>query len=241
MTSELAKEDLNDLRAEGLQPTDEDVIRLHALACRLSDGAETTAACAPRVAFAGGVVFHEPTIAAWQWFENAKDYARAKSEEDWYFAFACANGRRTWYLQNLIEEKDVNRAVVAWLKTVAATKDEVSRAVYYVTTGLNDITPEKTDLKKKTEADKAQGDRERENYAEVERVLREAAASTSLTLGEIMSEPISRLQGMIYEANIKAGFEMSRKTAKAHAEYLATLKAIKARLISEKEAACATS
>ena len=64
MISQLAKDDLDDLRAEGLTPSDEDVIRLHALAARISDGPETTAYNVPRFAVAGGVVFWEPTMAA---------------------------------------------------------------------------------------------------------------------------------------------------------------------------------
>ena len=57
MISQLAKDDLDDLRAEGLTPSDEDIIRLHALGRRVSDGQETTAYNAPRFAIAGGVVF----------------------------------------------------------------------------------------------------------------------------------------------------------------------------------------
>ena len=72
MTSELAKDDLEDLRAEGLTPTDDDIIRLHALALEITNGSETTAANTPRWATAGGVVFWEPTMAARFWYGYAK-------------------------------------------------------------------------------------------------------------------------------------------------------------------------
>ena len=75
MISQLAKDDLDDLRAEGLTPSDEDVIRLHALAARISDGPETTAYNVPRFAVSGGVVFWEPTMAAHFWYAYAKRYA----------------------------------------------------------------------------------------------------------------------------------------------------------------------
>ena len=83
MFSQLAKEDLDDLRAEGLNPTDEDVIRLHALAARITDGPETTAYNAPRFATAGGVVFFEPTMASFFWYSYAKRFADDQPTEDW--------------------------------------------------------------------------------------------------------------------------------------------------------------
>ena len=49
MVAELAREDYQDLIAEGLKPTLDDFERLNQLAVRLEDGAETTPANHPRL------------------------------------------------------------------------------------------------------------------------------------------------------------------------------------------------
>lgn len=64
MLTETAKNDLAALRAAGFSPTDEEIVKLNDLAIRIERGKDTTPANMPRVAFAGNVVLHEPTIGA---------------------------------------------------------------------------------------------------------------------------------------------------------------------------------
>ena len=97
MTSQFAREDLEDLRAEGLNSSDEDVIRLHALALRITAGPATTAWNAPRFAAVGVVVFWEPAMAVREWYAYAKTFAADVGTEDAMFAFACARGRERGY------------------------------------------------------------------------------------------------------------------------------------------------
>lgn len=47
MVADLARDDWNDLRTEGLNPTLDDFDRLNQLAVRLEDGAETTLPTSP--------------------------------------------------------------------------------------------------------------------------------------------------------------------------------------------------
>jgi len=231
--SPLAKEDLDDLRAEGLTPTDEDVIRLHALAARISDGPETTAYNAPRFAVAGGVVFWEPTMAAHFWYGYAKQYADDTPTEDWLFAFACAHGRERGYLDGLRDPREIERALGRFIASVAATKAEVENAVYYAAVG-QEVIPEKTELAKQREKEETPDERERGNFAALEQRLAEAAAATGLTFDDLMTQTPSRLRGMIYAAHVQAGMELTKTSAKAHADYLATLDAIAKRLRKEK-------
>lgn len=235
MISLLAKEDLQDLRDAGLQPTDEDVIRLHAIACRLSEGAETTAACAPRFALCGGLVFFEPTLAAWDWFKYAKTFAGEDAMEEMMFAFACLHGRERGYLENLREPREIEKSVGNFIGTLTATRAEVTRAVNYVTIGYDDVVAEKTELEKRKEA--ADDKRIKDNYSAVESLLSRAAAATGLNYEDLMIQTPSRLNAMIYNANVLAGMQMTANTAKAHAEYLATLHAIRKRLTEERDAA----
>ena len=236
MISQLAKDDLDDLRAEGLTPSDEDVIRLHALAARISDGPETTAYNAPRFAVAGGVVFWEPTMAALYWYGYAKRYADDTGTEDWLFAFACAKGRERGYLDGLHDPEEIQCALGHFIASVTATKAEVENAVYYAAVGIEDPKPEKTDIAKERENNETPDEQERRNFSALEEKLAEAAAATGLTFDDLMCQTPSRLRGMIYAAHVQAGMQLTKTSAKAHADYLATLNAIAKRLREEKAA-----
>ena len=235
MISQLAKEDLEDLRAEGLTPTDEDVIRLHALALKITDGPEATAYNAPRFAIAGGVVFWEPTMAAFYWYGYAKRYADDEPTADWLFAFACAKGRERGYLDGLRDPEEIQSALGHFIASVTATKAEVENAVYYAAVGQW-VEPEKTELAKRRERAETPDERERSNFAALEETLAQAAVSTGLTFDDLMCQTPSRLRGMIYAAHVQAGMQLTKTSAKAHAEYLATLNAIAKRLREEKAA-----
>ena len=234
MISQLAKEDLDDLRAEGLQPSDEDVIRLHALALKISDGNETTAYNAPRFAVAGGYVFWEPTMSALFWYAYAKRYADDEATEDWLFAFACAHGRERGYLDGLRDPREIERALGHFIASVTATKAEVENAVYYAAVGIDNVKAEKTELAKQRKRDETPDERERRNFAALEETLSQAAVATGLTFDDLMCQTPSRLSGMIYAAHVQAGMELTKTSAKAHADYLATLNAIAKRLRAEK-------
>lgn len=237
IVSQLASEDLQDLRDEGLTPTDEDVIRLHALALLISDGPETTAYNAPRFAIAGGVVFWEPTMAALMWYGYAKRFADDTPTADWLFAFACAKGRERGYLRDLRDPREIERALGCFLGEITATKAEVDNAVYYAAVGIGTAEAEPTEIEKEREKDETPTERERRNFKKIEKRLAEAAAATGLTLDDLLISTPSRLRGMIDAAHIQAGMEMSKTSAKAHAEYLATLAAIRKRLEAERESA----
>ena len=233
MISQLAKEDLEDLRGEGLTPTDEDVIRLHALALKITDGPEATAYNAPRFAIAGGVVFWEPTMAAFYWYGYAKRYADDEPTADWLFAFALAHGRERGYLDGLRDPEEIQCALGHFIASVTATKAEVENAVYYAAVGQG-VKPEKTELAKRRERAETPDERERRNFAALEEKLAEAAAATGLTFDDLMCQTPSRLSGMIYAAHVQAGMKLAKTSAKAHADYLATLNAITKRLREEK-------
>ena len=234
IVSQLASEDLQDLRDEGLIPSDEDVIRLHSLALQISDGPETTAYNAPRFSIAGGVVFWEPTMAALMWYGYAKRFAEDTPTADWLFAFACAKGREHGYLRALHDPEEIQRALGQFLGSITATKAEVDNAVYYVAVGIGTAEAEPTDMEKERDKGKTPTERERQNYARIEKLLDDAAAATGLTLDDLFISTPSRLRRMIDAAHIQAGMEMTKTSAKAHAEYLATLAAIRKRLEGEK-------
>lgn len=236
MFSQLAKEDLEDLRAEGCSPTDEDVVRLHALGARVASGEEEQPYNMPRFAVCGGVVFHEPTVAAREWYFFAKSLARSEEEDDWFFFFACAKGRERGYLSGLFDEREVRKAVKEFKKSITATKAEVALAIRYVVSGVETAKAEMTELAKKRGEDLSPSERERRNYADLERLMSDAAVATGLSFEDLMCSTPSRLCGYIYSACVQAGAKMSKTSARAHADYLATLDAIAKRLRAERDA-----
>lgn len=236
MLSQLASDDLADLRADGLNPTDADVVRLNALALQISDGPETTAYSMPRFAVAGGVVFWEPTVAAFKWYDFAKTFADGETMEDWMFAFACANGRRRGAFDALYDPAAIERAMGEFLGGLSCTHAEVERAIYHVTVGADNEKPEKTPLAKARDADLTPTERERRNYAAMEDTLSKAAVATGFTYEDLMLHTPSRLVGYIYAAHVEAGDKLTQTSAAAHASYLATLHAIQDRLRAERDA-----
>ena len=237
MFSTLAKDDIDDLRAEGLAPTDEDVVRLHALAAKVANGANEQPYNMPRFAVCGGVVFHEPTVAAREWYFFAKSLARDEDEDDWFFFFASAKGRERGFLTELYDEREVRKAVKAFRRSVAATKAEVALAVRYAVSGDETAKAELTELAKKRGEGLSPSERERRNYADLERVMSDAAVATGLTFEDLMCSTPSRLCGYIYSSCVQAGLKMTKTSAAAHADYLATLDAVAKRLRAERDAA----
>ena len=106
--------------------------------------------------------------------------------------------------------------------------------------GEGEVVAEKTELQKQHDAEEEKRtDKEQRNFASLESILAKAAAATGLTFDDLMTQTPSRLRGMIYAAHVQAGMTMTKTSAKAHAEYLATLDAISKRLRGEKEARAA--
>ena len=71
MISEMAMEDIEALRADGIEVTPRDVVRLNALGLKVERAERASSDFAmPRVAFLGRMPLREPTIAAELWFDE---------------------------------------------------------------------------------------------------------------------------------------------------------------------------
>ena len=146
MLSEMAKNDLIALRQQGFKPTDEEIVALNDIAVRLEHGKETTPANAPRVAFAGNVVFHEPTLGALEWWYGFGSSAAYSTKWRIYtYFFMLANAKNLDYLDKLESAKDINKAVQKWMKGVNATENELWRALWYVKFGERGVDIGDTD------------------------------------------------------------------------------------------------
>lgn len=235
MIADLARGDIEDMKAEGLRPTLEDFDRLNQLALRLEDGAETTPANHPRIGWAGDVPFHEPTAAALLWLQ---DYAeRASSDEEtqkYFFYFACAHATDPKAFEGLETPKAIEKAVKAWLRKTPCTVREMARACHYAAWGVDDAIPAMTPMKleylRRTGKTAAMMHLER-----LERVMSQAAAATGLSYLDLLAQTPSRLNAMVVAAQVEAGATVSRDTAKLEVDYTITLAEIRKRLEAERD------
>lgn len=223
--SQLAMDDIADLRAGGLNPSDADVVRLNALALEITDGRETTACNAPRFALAGGVTFWEPTLAAWEWYERARALADGEDVELWMFAFACANGRDPALLRSLCGKEEIEKALGSFIGRIGATASEVARAVAFACGEAETPGPARTEVEKESAGEPP------EASAVIERLLVDAVATIpGLPPSEALAQTPSRLRAMIRAVHAAAGLPASRASRIGYARYLAALSETRERL-----------
>lgn len=239
MVAELAREDFEDMRAAGLNPTLDDFDRLNQLALRLEDGPETTPANHPRIGWAGDVPFHEPTVAAIMWLG---DYASRLGGNDdageAAFYFALAHGRSPEAFEALKSPRDIRKTVKKWLATLPCTVAEIDRACHYAVFGFDDAVaaPSKMKTERMRRSNRSAA---AENAERLERIMAEAAAKTGLGYLELLAQTPSRLNAMVLAAQVEAGEEPTQDVAGAQVDYSCTLAAIRKRLAAEKAASCA--
>lgn len=234
MVAPLAKDDFEDLQAQGLKPTLEDFDRLNQLALRLQDGEETTTANFPRVGWAGDIPFHQPTLAAFSWYYGYALRAAANSETEFTFwAFALAHAREPGFFAALKTPEQIEPAVRAWSESIAATHDEIVRACRYASRGFDDAEPAKNG-NPQHRADKSAA---AENLRRVEEQLVAACAALKCAPNALMGETQTRLDALCEAAAIELGREMKRDEARLRAEYDLTLREITLRLKAERAAA----
>lgn len=133
MLSEMVRADLASLRDNGFQPTDEEIVKLNDIALRIERGKETSPVNMPRVAHAGNVTLHEPTIGSMQWwYSHGKDSAESDSARFQTYVFSLAKAQDVEYLSKLTDVKEIQDEVRKWASGVSATESELWRALLYV-------------------------------------------------------------------------------------------------------------
>jgi len=222
MFAEMAKTDLAKLRAEGYEPTDADVVRLNDLAVLIQHGKDTTPANHPRFAFAGNVVLHEPTIGALEWWwRYGHDAFWLSSWKLRTHYFMLAHSRRLNILSSLQRQEDVRRAVKAWLRGVAATDDELFRALMWVKHGGG--------IAAATEGDKPAEQADPEHELDVlDALVAEASGRSGVAPSEVRT--LTRLQSdALFRAACRAGELPEPSTSRLYFKYKAAVREIEAR------------
>ena len=235
MVADLARDDFEDLKAEGLNPTLDDFDRLNQLALRLEDGAETTPANHPRIGWAGDVPFHEPTACALMWLQDYAGRVKCDAEtRQTFFYFACAHATDPAAFSGIETPRAIEKAVKKRLRSIPCTEREMARACHYAAWGFDDAEPAMSPMKmqhlRRTGKTAAVANLER-----LERVLCAAAGQTGLSYLDLMAQTPSRLNALVVAAQIEAGATVSRDMAKAQVDYMTTLAEIRERLKRERD------
>ena len=238
MISRLARDDFEDLKAQGLNPTLEDFDRLNQIALRLTDGAETTCANFPRVGWAGDVPFFQPTLAAFAWYHgHAARLAADDETANTFWWFALAHAREPRFFETLRARDEIEKAVAAWVESLPVTRDEVARAARYAVRGFDDAVAGKQGTGNGERDVRFSADRSAaaENLKRVEDQLVAACAALKCPPDALMGETQTRLDRLCEAAAVELGKTVTRDEARLRADYDLTLREIALRLKKEDE------
>lgn len=244
MISKAARDDFEDLRAQGLNPTLEDFDRLNQLALRLTDGAETSCANFPRVGWAGDCPFYQPTLAAFAWYHGyAVRLASDDETANTFWWFALAHAREPKFFDALRTRDEIEAAVKSWVESLPVTRDEIVRAARYAVTGFDDAVAAKNDAGRagapRTPLFRADRSEAAKNLARIEEQLVAACAALHCPPDALMGETQSRLDALCEAAAVELGKTVTKDQAKLQAAYDLTLREITKRLKAEKETSAA--
>lgn len=224
MLSKLAKADLESLRSAGYSPTDEEIIRLNDLAIRIERGKETTPANMPRIAIAGNVVLHEPTIGAMEWWQNyGKDASFSCDGRLMTYYFCLANADKLEYLNSLTVNSEIRSAVKEWKRKSSATEDELWRALCWVKYGDGDID----DNPGKDEIRSSMDDEQQMDMLWMTVIA--AAGALGMTPDQLKTCTQSELVASLIQSNLHARIPMKQSVAKNYIAYRQLLKQIEDR------------
>lgn len=221
MFAKLAKSDIERLRSAGYEPTDEQLIRLNDLAIRIERGKNTTAANMPRVATAGNVTLHEPTIGALEWWHNfGRDAAwTTRGKLDVYY-WMLANATRPGEFYDLEKPSAIRRKVRAWRRGVFATEGELWRALLWVKSGENvadDETP-RAAVESSIEED--------ETIDRLWSAVIAASGALSMRPEDLRTVTVDTLTSLLISANLHAKIPVKTSIAKDYIAYKICLKEI---------------
>lgn len=152
MTTDLFKKDYRQLTAQGIELTPEDIVRLNALAVKVSLSRRAASnAHLPRTAFLprlgwwrGEIVLREPTIAHDLWLEQVSTYVNVYDERNFYFVHGYMLSRPAERLPDAFRARRVIRKVFSYAAKRLAlyTPGQLSSAVDYVLFGSDWTTGE---------------------------------------------------------------------------------------------------
>lgn len=226
MLSQMAIDDMDELREQGACLTPEDIIRLNELGLRVERGgtASDVIAC-PRIGWAGDTPIHEPTLASESWCDSYAQRWYADDPDNFAACvlFACAHAVDRGFFQRpeMRDRDSVTREIRAWREALPVTGDQLKVALEYALLGCHpgaDIhpAPAKPDGRKPC-ADSATASME----AEV------IAAGLGLSRDDIGTLTSSAVYALIVRYHRNHGCSGKEAKMAAVADYVRTLSEIK--------------
>jgi len=136
MLTDMAREDIAYLGGLGVKLTPDQIVRLNDLARRAVRGPDAAdLVAAPRVAWAAGTAFYEPTVQAEVWLT---DYAAAWWRADSLAlatAWACAHAPFAEAFAAMVTERHAARVIRAWRRSLRCTRRQMDIALEYALVG----------------------------------------------------------------------------------------------------------
>lgn len=237
MVSEMAIEDLDRMRAEGLSPSARDAVRLNAFGVRVERAADAAELYAlPRCAFLGPLAFREPTIGHKRWIDEVAACVDMTDVETELILYAFAVSRPIADLPPSTDRAAVRDAVEQFTRgpVAAYTSAQLRVAVFYALMGCDAADGESAPARAIDEEGRITVP---ESIAAG--VLHEGVAvGLGLSLADLSQLTLSHLRAMIDHALALRGRDI-RKSAhgRAFGQYCAARDEIIARLKEERAAA----
>lgn len=215
MISEMAMEDIEALRADGIEVTPRDVVRLNALGLKVERAERASSDFAmPRVAFLGRMPLREPTIAAELWFVETEHVFDHDDEGTALMLRAFSMSVPPDSLPDPCDRDAVEASLVEFRKRVAAyTVEQLRVAVMYALVGSDQRAGEDPPER----AGDADDDEER--IPAVIGVIRDGVVMKLGTMDDLKRYRKSELQSLVvYASELKYG---NGRIKSAHASALA--------------------
>lgn len=237
MVSEMCIEDIEQMKAEGLEPTPQDIIRLNELALaferKKSRLAFTSTYMLPRTAHIGeSTWFRQPTLGHEIWLHKVASYINMDSVDSALAIYAFAFSRDYKDLPEPYDQKLVKEEVGKWIETMKDfNREQILAAVEYVQTGIESSVGEYPEV--------ASSDEETDdwNTCVAVGVLNEGAAVlTGVTRSELMGMTRREAEGILSKAYLLMTPPIGLDANAELADYNRTHDKIRERLLKEKEA-----
>lgn len=230
MISRMAMTDIETLRAEGLDVSPRDIVRLNALGLKVERAARAAEFVAvPRLAFLGDISFREPTIGDEEWLAIVgQSFNLEDGETETLVLAACLSTP----FAELPDPRD-RRAVMKLLKRFRKgparryTRAQLDAALEYAMYGNDATTGEAAPPK---EDEEKEGDEKPEAQPLWVGALRDGIALRLGTAAELRSLTPSQLHALVqYRFELKLGKPADAAQNTALGEYCRTLDAVRAR------------
>lgn len=246
MISGMAMHDIEKLKADGLDPTPADIIRLNALALKV-DFTQSPATFyeLPRVAFLGNVAFREPTIGHDIWIDSVSRFCDTKDLSTYLAIRAFALSHKLEDLPDAEDKDAVVKAIEKFTKIEirSFTVNQVRCAITYAISGADHTArefpaPHSCDNEEEDEADEKTAEAiEDEALSVGAGVLFETLAmGLGVTVREILGFTLSKVRALQEAGLARNGIDLKKNRRNSRlGDYYVTRDEIRARLEKEKQ------